>query len=129
MKASEVPSDEEIAGAAAAIGCAFHQDYVDFLRRYGAATVGSLPVFGLRPVKVMGNRWSVVEVTTWFREHAWPGVNEGYVISEDGFGNPISVPTDGRVMISDDDAGEIAVLATDFADILLHHCLPRSREA
>lgn len=122
--ASEVPSEDEITASALAIGCSFHEDYVDFLRRYGGAMVGSLPVFGLRPVEVMGNDWwSVVELTRRFREQGWPGVNEWYVISDDGFGNPIGVARDGRVMISDHNFGGVSVLATDFEDFLLHHCL------
>lgn len=122
-KALEVPSEKEIADAAVAIGCTFDEDYVAFLRRYGGATVGSLPVFGLRPVEVMGKRWSVVELTKWFREQGWPGVSEWYVISEDGFGNPIGIAKDGRVMISDHDVGNVSVLASDLEDFLLHHCL------
>jgi hypothetical protein len=122
--ASEVPtSEDEIADAAAAIGCSFHEDYLDFLRRFGGAMVGSLPVFGLRPAKVMGKQWSVVEETNWFRDQGWPGIAEWYVISEDGFGNPIGIAPDGRVMISDHDVGQVSVLATDFEDFLLHHCL------
>jgi hypothetical protein len=126
MRASEVPSEDEIVAAAVAIGCSFHEDYVDFLRRYGGATVGSLPVFGLRPAKVMGKRWSVVDLTKWFREQGWPGVTEWYVVSEDGFGNPIGIAKDGHVMIADHDAGQVSVLATDFEDFLLHYCLRTS---
>lgn len=123
MRASEVPSDAEIADAAAALGCTFHEDYVAFLRRYGGATVGSMPVFGLRPAPVTGTPWHVVEVTKWFREQGWPGVDEWYIISEDGFGNPIGLTPDGRVMVSDHDVGRVMVLANDFEDFLLHHCL------
>jgi hypothetical protein len=123
MRALEIPSEEEIAEAAAAIGCTFHEDYVMFLRRYGGAMVGSLPVFGLRPAPVTGMPWHVVEVTKWFREQGWPGVNEWYVISDDGFGNPIGVAPDGRVMISDHDSGLVRLLAKNFEEFLLHHCL------
>jgi hypothetical protein len=122
-RASEVPSETEIAEAAATIGCTFHEDYVAFVRRYGAAMVGSLPVFGLRPAHVMGKQWSVVDETRWFRDQGWPGVNDWYVISDDGFGNPIGMASDGRVMISDHDGGQVSVLAADFEDFLLHHCL------
>lgn len=54
MRATSVPSEEEIADAARAVGCTFHEDYLAFLRRFGGAMVGPLPVFGLRPVKVDG---------------------------------------------------------------------------
>jgi hypothetical protein len=36
-KASDTPTDDEIAQAASALGVAFHDDYVAFLRRYGGA--------------------------------------------------------------------------------------------
>ncbi len=84
--------------------------------------VGSLPVFGLRPTKVMGERWSVVEVTRWFRAEGWPETSSWYVISEDGFGNPIGVARDGQVMISDHDVGQTRVLARSFEDVLLQRC-------
>jgi hypothetical protein len=48
---------------------------------------------------------------------------EWYVISEDGFGNPIGMAQDGRVMISDHDGGQASLLATEFEYFLLHHCL------
>ena len=123
MRASEVPTDEEIANASAAIGCRFHRDYVEFLQRYGGAMVGSLPVFGLRPAEVMGDRWSVVVVTEWFRNQEWPGTSDWYLISDDGFGNPIGVAPNGQVMRSDHDVGEIGVLAQNFEDFLMNHCL------
>jgi hypothetical protein len=123
MRASDTPSGEEVARAASALGVTFHDDYVAFLRRYGGAMVGSLPVFGLRPVKVMGKRWSVVDITEWFRNEGWPRTHAWYVISEDGFGNPIGVTEDGRVMLFDHDAGQEQVLARDFEHFLIEHCL------
>ena len=125
-RASEVPGEDEISRAASELNCTFDDDYVAFLRRYGGATVGSLPVFGLRPVEVMGEPWSVVHVTQQFRRQGWPGTDQWYVISDDGFGNPIGIAADGRVMISDHDAGQISPLASDFEDFLLNHCLERT---
>ena len=124
MRALEIPTDEEIANASAAVGCRFHRDYVEFLQRYGGAMAGSLPVFGLRPVEVMSKHlWSVVVVTEWFRDQEWPGTSDWYIISNDGFGNPIGVAADGQVMISDHDFGGIDVLANNFEDFLINHCL------
>lgn len=120
--ARETPSNEEIAAAAESIGCVFDPDYVAFLRRYGGAIVGSLPVFGLRPVEVMGVVWSVVEVTRRYRDQKWPGTADWYVISEDGYGNPIGIDPDGQVMVSDHDHGDIATLAPNFEDFLLMQC-------
>jgi hypothetical protein len=123
MRASDLPSDQEITEAAAAIACSFHQDYSAFLRRFGSAMVGSLPVFGLRPAKVMGKRWSVVELTNWFRQQGWPAIADWYIISEDGFGNPMGIAPDGRVMISDHDVGYVSIVAENFEDFLVNRCL------
>lgn len=123
MKATDVPSAAEIHEAEQILGCTFSEDYKEFLRRYGGATVGSLPIFGLRPALATGSPWHIVELTQRYRAQNWPGVDNWYIISEDGFGNPIGIATDGKVMISDHDAGDITVLAQDFEDFLLNHCL------
>jgi len=123
MKALETPSDDEITQAATALGVTFHDDYVSFLKRYGGAMVGSLPVFGLRPVQVMGERWSVVEVTRWFRKEGWTETNEWYVVSEDGFGNPIGIAHDEQVLLFDHDSGHKELFASGFEEFLTK-CLP-----
>lgn len=122
-RATEVPSDEEIAVAETELSCVFDDDYAAFLRRYGGATVGPFPVFGLRPVEAMGEPWSVTEVTRQLREQAWAGTDQWYVISDDGFGNPIGLANDGRVMVSDHDAGQISQVARNFEEFLLKNCL------
>jgi hypothetical protein len=121
-RATEVPPESEIQAAEQAIGCEFDSDYVRFLERYGAGIVGSLPVFGLRPVEMMGNRWSVVEITREFREQGWPGTQTWCVISEDGFGNPIGIAQDGQVMIADHDAGSVDIIAPSFHEFLMKQC-------
>jgi hypothetical protein len=120
--ARETPSDQEIAAAAELLGSNFDSDYVAFLKRYGGAIVGSLPVFGLRPVEVMGVVWSVVDVTRRYRDQEWPGTADWYVISEDGYGNPIGIDSDGQVKVSDHDHGDVATLAPTFEDFLLIQC-------
>jgi hypothetical protein len=120
--ARATPSEEEIAAAAESLGCEFDSEYAAFLKRYGGAMVGSLPVFGLRPVEVMGIVWSVVDVTRRYRDQKWPGTADWYVISEDGFGNPIGIDAHGKVMVSDHDHGDIAMLAANFEVFLLMQC-------
>lgn len=121
-QAVDVPSEDEIFEAARILCCTFDPSYIEFLQRYGGAMVGSLPIYGLRPVNVMGNRWSVVDVTQWFRHEGWPGVSEWYVISEDGFGNPIGIAPDGQVMIADHDVGQLSVLTSNFEEFLVKQC-------
>lgn len=122
-RAANLPDAEEISEAESKLGLKFCKDYAEFVLRYGGAIVGAFPVFGLRPVLAMGNPWSVVAVTLQFREQVWPGTADWYVVSEDGFGNPIGIAADGAVMISDHDAGEIAPLEANFEAFLLQHCL------
>ena len=121
-RATGVPTASEILAASAAIRCKFHEDYVAFLSRFGGAMVGSLPIYGLRPTEVTGEPWSVVDVTEKFRSQGWPHVDDWYIISDDGFGNPIGVAPDGRVVLTDHDRGfVVSVLAEDFEAFLLKH--------
>jgi len=114
---------QEIDTAARAIGCQFHGDYEEFLRRFGGALVGGTDILGVRRAEAMGrSSWSVSEMTKRFREEGWPGVADWYIISVDGAGNPIGVSADGQVWISDHDAGEVAVIAQDF-ERFLERCL------
>lgn len=55
---------EEIEKAALDLNCQFHEDYVEFLRRYGGAMVGPYPIFGLNVPEVMGDPGTVVAVTS-----------------------------------------------------------------
>ena len=123
LRASETPSEKKVAEAAMSLGVTFHEDYISFLQRYGGAIVGSFPIFGLRPVKVMGDRWSVVDVTKWFRNEGWPGTHSWYIVSEDGFGNPIGVAENGRIMLFDHDVGNEQIIAIDFEHFLMECCL------
>lgn len=110
-------SKNEILAAEQTLGVVLVPDHREFIERYGAAMVGSLPVLGLRKAKVMGNTWSFVDVTQRFRRKQWPATEGWVVISMDLAGNPIGIPADGRdhsVYISDHDAAEILVVAGDF---------------
>lgn len=107
-------AEEEIASAEREIDCVFHRDYREFLRRYGSGMVGPDPIYGVHPAPSMGTWWSVVAVTRHFRDEGWPGVDEWYVISGDGRGNPIGMDTKGRVWLSDHDVGDIALVAPSF---------------
>lgn len=113
MRASSVPTDE-IAAAARELNCDFDTDYVEFVHRYGGAMVGAYPIYGLREAEVVGRPWSVVEVTQRYRTDGWLGTADWYIVSVDGFGNPIGMSADGKVWISDHDAGEVYLLQPSF---------------
>ena len=119
-KAEELPTDTEIDQAQITLGCQFHKDYIEFLQVYGGGIVGSLDIYGLRPAEMMGdNWWSVVDLTIHFRQNDYPHTDEWYIISGDGFGNPIGVSNDGKVLCYDFDSGRLYEEAPDFEAFLL----------
>ena len=86
----------EINQAEQELGVAFDPDYVCFLKEYGGAMIGPEPLLGLSQADVMGSDlWSVVEVTQRFRTDGWGGVDDWYIVSVDGAGNPVGVAPDG----------------------------------
>ncbi|MFA6958486.1 MAG: SMI1/KNR4 family protein [Thermoanaerobaculia bacterium] len=116
-------SQSEIDLAAQEIGLPFPRDYEEFLRRYGAAMVGSYPIFGLRQVEAMGTCWSVVQMNEHFKKMNWPGTNDWVIFTNDLGGNPLGFDRRGRVSISDTDFGEISEISTSFEEFLRKKCL------
>jgi len=91
---------------------------------FGAAMVGPYPIFGLRPVDVMGKRrWSVVDVTREYRRKRIPGCNEWAIVSEDQAGNPVGLDREGAIWIHNHDFGGIARLAQNFEEYLRVKCM------
>jgi SMI1/KNR4 family protein SUKH-1 len=124
MRATTIPSEAEIAQAEQLVGVPFPDDYRQFLLRYGGAMVGPYPIFGLRPVEVMGvNHWSVVEVTHHYRIDRVPGTDQWAIISEDHAGHPIGLDRDGIVWIHDHDFDGTLQLYGRFEDYLRRDCL------
>ncbi len=102
------------------IGMKFDPDYREFLKRYGGAIVGSLPVLGLRQAEAMGDdTFSVVDVTVQFRLDGWTATNQWIVISIDLAGNPIGLSPSGTVWIADHDVGETRIIAPSFEDFVV----------
>jgi hypothetical protein len=124
LYAESTPSATEVAEASREIGVPFSADYCEFLTAYGAAMVGPYPIFGLRPVAVMGNRrWSVVDVTREYRRNRLPSSDDWAIISEDHAGNPVGMDREGVIWIHDHDFGGIARIANDFEEYIRVHCL------
>ncbi len=123
MKAEPVPL-QEINESAVQAGIRLPPDYVEFIHRYGGAIAGPFPIFGLRKATPMGNSdGSFVEVTAQFRRQRWPGTEHWIIISTDHAGNPIGLDGNGRVWISDHDAGVVEVIANSFEEYLRKRCL------
>jgi len=109
----------EITKAQQDLDVAFDPDYIRFLKEYGGAMLGSDPLLGLSQADVMGSDlWSVVEVTLRFRADGWKGVDDWYVVSVDGAGNPVGVAPDGAVYLSDHHGGGVIKLANTFLEYL-----------
>jgi len=123
LRAKSTPSAEEVEKASQEIGLAFAADYQEFILMFGGAMVGSFPIFGLRPVEVMGEVWSVIDVTKRYRDDGVPGCASWVVFSEDQAGNPIGMDEDGKVWICDHDFGGVAELAPSFEDYIRRQCL------
>lgn len=119
MRALNQPSEEEISRIEQLIGVPFPDDYKQFILLYGGAMVGAYPVFGLRPVEVMGNNhWSILDVTEHYRANGTPGTNQWAIFSEDHSGNPIGMDKDGVIWTYDHDFGGTVCLANDFEDCI-----------
>jgi cell wall assembly regulator SMI1 len=124
MKAGRV-DEVKVDAAQEALGVVFSEDYRQFLKKYGGALVGPLPVYGVARAEPMDEElWSVVAVTRHFREQSWPGVEQWYVISMDHAGNPIGIDKSGKVLTYDHDAGVTIELAEDF-ERYLERCLSK----
>lgn len=113
----------EILAAAAALGCTFHEDYIEFIHNFGGAVLGANDVFGLRCPASMGRNpkdATVIEATQSFRLRQWPNIEGWYIISGDGRGNPIGIAPDGRVCCADHDCGyEVFDVARSFNHFVL----------
>ena len=119
LVAGPVP-DDEIDAAELRVGRVFVPAYRLFMRRYGGAMVGSMPVLGLRRAEVMGDDlFSVVTVTEGFGADVWPATDGWVVVSVDGAGNPIGIADDGGVWTSDHDFGGVGPIASSFEAFVL----------
>jgi hypothetical protein len=90
-KAEEVPTKEEIGKAEDELKLKFHADYLKYLYKYGGGSAFAYDIYGLKPTKSMTKNYSVVSNTNFYRSQNWPNIESWYIISDDGFGNPIGI--------------------------------------
>ncbi len=112
---------EEIELAEKKLSLKFSKVYIDFISKYGAAGINEYFIYGLRELPLMGkNNWSVVDKTNFYKNtQKWPNIEDWYVISDDGRGNPIGCKPDGSVWLSDHDCDfEQVKLADSFEEFL-----------
>lgn len=99
----------------------FHADYVEFIKAFGGAFAG-ISIHAFSNGSVMGKE-TVVEWTEGFRRQLAETslkeqLEDGYVISMDGSGNPVMIHSTGEVLICYLDSGETEVLAGSFAELI-----------
>lgn len=117
-----VPAAEEnIKTAENILELKFSDSYKKFLSLYGGAMISGDLVYGLSyQVDMDKDTWSVVDKTKFYKEvQKWPGIEDWYIISDDGRGNPIGVDPAGKVWLSDHDSNfEKVKLADNFEEFL-----------
>lgn len=124
MRAADVPTVQEVDAASKDLGVSFEDDYREFILRYGGATVGPYPIFGLRKWELVDrDRWSVLDMTKEIRRAGIEKIVSWLVISEDHAGKPVGLDNDGRVWTYDHDFGGVSELATDFEQYIRVQCL------
>tara|TARA_Y100000780_G_scaffold74991_1_gene67386 strand:+ start:86 stop:535 length:450 start_codon:yes stop_codon:yes gene_type:complete len=114
-------TEEEIAQAELLLNLGFSNSYKEFLSLFGSGVFPGHIVHGLKKTLLMSDTvWSVIDKTLFYKEtQKWPGIEDWYIISDDGRGNPIGCKPDGSVWLSDHDAGfEQVKLADDFEQFL-----------
>jgi hypothetical protein len=112
---------KEIIEAEKFLNVYFSQGYKRFLRMYGGASVPGHYIYGLRRQINMGERsWSVIHRTDFYKNvQKWPDIEDWYIVSDDGSGNPIGIDPEGRVWLSDHNSGfEKVKLADSFEEFL-----------
>lgn len=112
-------TSEQIMTIESLLGVKFSEDYRRFLKIYDYAFLPSYTIYGIKPI--LGENCSTVfDNTKFYKEtQRWPEIEDWYVISDDGSGNPIGIDPEGRVWLSDHDSGfEKIKLADDFEEFL-----------
>ncbi len=104
-------SSEEIKHAENILGIKFHDDYIEFIKKFGGASVG-LDIHAFNNSTLIGKE-TVIELTQGFQKllelHEQP-MNKLYAISDDGSGNPILMDQQGHIFIYYHDSSEMEML-------------------
>jgi len=67
---------------------------------------------------------NVLNVTKFYKAvQGWPSIEDWYIVSDDGFGNPIGIDPKGKVWLSDHDSGFEKVKLADSFDEFLYKVL------
>jgi cell wall assembly regulator SMI1 len=108
-------TDEQISNAEDKLGVKFSDDYIEFIKLFGGAYAG-IEIRAFDNAACMGKE-SVVDFTLALRT-SHPEVQDTYVISDDGSGNPIMMNQHGEVIIYYHDSGESETLALSLGEYI-----------
>jgi len=103
----------------------FSDQYKKFLSEFGAAGIGAYYIYGFKHLPLMGTKnWTVKDKTIFYKENQkWPDIEDWYIVSDDGRGNPIGIDPEGNVWLSDHDSGFEKVKLADNFEEFLHKLL------
>ena len=118
-------TSEEIEQSEKILNVQFSEEYKKFILKYGAAGIEAHFIYGFKHLPLMGKQhWTVTDKTLFYKEtQKWPEIDNWYIISEDGRGNPIGCKPDGSVWLSDHDAGFEQTKLADSLEEFLHKLL------
>ena len=105
----------EISTAEKQLNITFSQDYKEFINFFGGSYAG-IAIHAFSNGKLVGKE-TVVDLTLALRQ-SHPEVQDTYVISDDGSGNPIMVNSKGQVSIYYHDSGEIEILSSSLGEYI-----------
>ncbi|WP_303848889.1 SMI1/KNR4 family protein [Apibacter mensalis] len=114
-------SDEEIDKAQKELHVKFVQDYIDFLKNFGGSYVG-VPIYGFNNSQMLSSQ-TVVDITNEFRENykqdnRCPIIQESYVISITGSGDPVMVIPSGEILIYYHDSDSQEIYSQSFSELI-----------
>ena len=97
----------------------FSDGYKEFLRRYDYAELPGHIIYGYSSPRNSSPLETTVGSTKHYQLQNWPSIEDWYIVSDDGFGNPIGIDPEGKVWLSDHDSGfEKVKLADSFEEFL-----------
>ncbi|WP_367597808.1 SMI1/KNR4 family protein [Pseudomonas fulva] len=117
-------TEKEIGEAEATLNVKFNTQYIEFIKHFGGAFAG-ISIHAFNNGEMIGDE-TVTTLTQNFRTHTYgltQELNDSYVISDDGSGNPILINNKGQILIYLHETGETEILHESFNQ-LLDHSLP-----
>ena len=113
-------TDQDIGLAEQDLGLSFSDGYKYFLKNHQCNSIGELNFYPIPKNNVPTNNYTVVQATKRFKnQENWPDIEDWYVVSNNGSGDPIGIKPNGEVWISYHDSGfEQEKLADDFEEFV-----------